>query len=143
MRLSNLRKHSACNSWYSSRSKVVTKTCSKIEKPWFLLVKWIAKSGKMSRKMITVLIYLSNNWPYIAAIPLHTAWSMINFLYYFHRKIIQKKLEIFKKRNFSGQNLDFLPPRKLGLCISRVNCFFFEYREYPVESFNTLINCRR
>ena len=36
-------------------------TCSKVEKPWFLLVQWMAKSGKMSGKMIAILIYLSNN----------------------------------------------------------------------------------
>ena len=39
------------------------RTCSKIEKPWFLQVQWVAKGGKMSGKMITILIYLSNNWP--------------------------------------------------------------------------------
>ena len=39
---------------------------------------------------------------------------------------MQKKLEIFKKRNFLGQALDFLPPRKPGLYISRVDFFFFE-----------------
>ena len=39
------------------------KTCSKIEKPWFLLVQGVAKRGKISGKMITILIYLSNNWP--------------------------------------------------------------------------------
>ena len=37
------------------------KTCSKIEKPWFLLVQWVTKSVKMSGEMITILIYLSNN----------------------------------------------------------------------------------
>ena len=37
------------------------KTCSKLEKPWFQLVQWVVKSGKMSGKMITSLIYLSNN----------------------------------------------------------------------------------
>ena len=34
---------------------------------------------------------------------------------------MQKKSEIFKKRNFLGQALDFLPPRKPGLYISRVD----------------------
>ena len=34
-----------------------------------------------------------------------------------------------KKRNFSGQALDFLPPRKPGRYISRVDFFFFEYHE--------------
>ena len=43
---------------------------------------------------------------------------------------MQKKSEIFKKRNFSGQALDFLPPRKPGLYTSRVDFFFFEYHEY-------------
>ena len=37
----------------------------------------------------------------------------------------QKKSEIKKKRNFLGQALNFLPPRKPGLYISRVD-FFFE-----------------
>ena len=55
------------------------KTCSNIENPWFLSVQWVAKSGKMSGKMITILINLSNNWLQVPAIPLHTAWSMINF----------------------------------------------------------------
>ena len=32
------------------------KTCSKIEKPWLLLGEWVAKNGKMSEKMITILI---------------------------------------------------------------------------------------
>ena len=40
---------------------------------------------------------------------------------------MQKKSEIFKKHNFLGQFLDFLPPRKPGLCVSRVDFFFFEY----------------
>ena len=106
MRLSTFRKHRLCLQLmifitFESRNK----TYSKIENSWFLLVQWMAKSGKMSLKMITILIYLSNNWLQIAAIPLHTAWSMINFLYYFHQKIIQNKSEIKKKRNFSGQLL--------------------------------------
>ena len=63
-------------------------------------------------------------------------------LYYFHQRIIQKKLETFKKRNFSGQTLDFLPPRKPGLYTSQVDFFFFEYRDYPVQCINTFINCR-
>ena len=53
-------------------------------------------------------------------------------LYYFHQKIMQKKSEIFKKRNFLGQALDFLPPRKPGLYISRVDFFFFEYHEFSI-----------
>ena len=36
---------------------------------------------------------------------------------------------MFKKHNFLGQALDFLPPRKPGLYISRVDFFFFEYQE--------------
>ena len=44
-------------------------------------------------------------------------------------------MDTFKKRNLSGQTLDFLPPRKPGLYISRVDSFFFEY--------NTCIDCRR
>ena len=56
---------------------------------------------------------------------------------------MQKKLEIFKKRSFSGQTLDFLPLRKPGLYISRVDFFFFEYCEYPVNCINTFINNRR
>ena len=36
------------------------KTCSKIQKAWFLLLQWVAQSRKMSRKMF-ILIYLSNN----------------------------------------------------------------------------------
>ena len=50
-------------------------------------------------------------------------------LYYFHQKIMQKKSEIFKKHNFLGQVLNFLPPRKPGLYISHVDFFFFDYYE--------------
>ena len=46
----------------------------------------------------------------------------------------EKKSEIFKKRNFLGQALDFLPPRKPGLSISRVDFFFFEYYEQTLSS---------
>ena len=68
------------------------KTCSKIEKPWFLLVQWVTKSGKMSGKMIIILIYLSNNWSLVAAIPLHTAWSMMNFTVLFSSKNNPKEI---------------------------------------------------
>ena len=47
---------------------------------------------------------------------------------------MQKKSEIFKKRNFLGQALDFLPPRKPGLYISRVDFFFFEYHEFTKKA---------
>ena len=47
---------------------------------------------------------------------------------------MQKKSEIFKKRNFLGQALDFLPPRKPGLYISRVDFFFFEYHEFSITN---------
>ena len=53
-------------------------------------------------------------------------------LYYLYQKIMQKKSEIFKIRNFLGQALDFLPPRKPGLYISRVDFFFFEYHEFSI-----------
>ena len=36
---------------------------------------------------------------------------------------MQTKSNIFKKRNFLGEALDFLPPRKPGLYISRVDFF--------------------
>ena len=42
---------------------------------------------------------------------------MINAYFYyiiFIKKIMQKRSEIFKKHNFLGQALDFLPPRKPG-----------------------------
>ena len=57
-------------------------------------------------------------------------------LCYLRQKIMQneKKSEIFKKRNFLGQALDFLPPRKPGLSISRVDFFFFEYHEQTLSS---------
>ena len=45
---------------------------------------------------------------------------------------MRKKSEIFKKRNFLGQALDFLPPRKSGLCISRVDFIFFEYHAFSI-----------
>ena len=41
--------------------KTCDKTCSKIEKAWFLLLQWVAKSSKMNGKMMFILIYLSNN----------------------------------------------------------------------------------
>ena len=44
---------------------------------------------------------------------------------------MKKKIVNFLKTNFSGQALDFLPPRKPGLYISYVDFFFFEYHEYP------------
>ena len=50
-------------------------------------------------------------------------------MFYLYQKIMQKKSEIFKKHFFLGQALDFLPPRKPGLYISRVDFFFFEYQE--------------
>ena len=45
---------------------------------------------------------------------------------------MQKKSEIFKMRNFLGQALDFLLPRKPGLYISREDFFFFEYHEFSI-----------
>ena len=42
---------------------------------------------------------------------------------------MQKKSDIFKKRNFLGQALDFLPTRKPRLYISRVDFFFVKYPE--------------
>ena len=42
-------------------------------------------------------------------------------LYYLYQKIMQKKSEVLKKRNVLDQALDFLPPRKTGLYISRVD----------------------
>ena len=48
---------------------------------------------------------------------------------------MQKKLEIFKNRNFLGQALDFLLPRKPGLYISRVDFFFIEYHGFEVVYF--------
>ena len=41
--------------------KTHDKTCSKIEKAWFLLLQWVAKSSKMNAKMMFILIYLSNS----------------------------------------------------------------------------------
>ena len=47
---------------------------------------------------------------------------------------MQKKSEIFKKHNFLGQALDFLPHRKAGLYVSRVEFLFFEYCEQTLGS---------
>ena len=58
--------------------KTPDKTCSKIEKAWFLLLQWVARSSKMNEKMF-ILIYLSNNLPSVAAISSHTARSMPSF----------------------------------------------------------------
>ena len=49
---------------------------------------------------------------------------------------MQKKSEILKKCNFSGQVLDSLPPRKPRLYISRVDFFFFEYHEFSFATFD-------
>ena len=49
---------------------------------------------------------------------------------------MQKKSEIFKKPNFLGQTLDFLPPMKPGLYLTRVNFFSFEYNEYRSQHYN-------
>ena len=46
-------------------------------------------------------------------------------LYHFHQKIMQKKLEIFKKCSFLGQSLDFLTHSKPGLYILHLDFFFF------------------
>ena len=40
---------------------------------------------------------------------------------------MQMKSEIFKKRNFFGQALDFMQPKKPGLSVSPVDFFFFNY----------------
>ena len=40
---------------------------------------------------------------------------------------MQKNPEIFKKFNFLGQTLNFLPPRKPGIYTSCMDFFFFEY----------------
>ena len=47
---------------------------------------------------------------------------------------MQKKSEIFKKRHFLGQGLDFLPPKKPALYRSSVDFFFFEYHEQTLNS---------
>ena len=58
-------------------------------------------------------------------------WVAKVLLYHLHQEIMQKKSEIKKKKhNFLGQALDFLPPRKPSLYVSRVDFFFFEYHEY-------------
>ena len=41
--------------------KTRDKACSKTEKAWFLLLQWVAKSSKINGKMMSILIYLSNN----------------------------------------------------------------------------------
>ena len=43
---------------------------------------------------------------------------------------MQRKSEIFKKRNFLGQALDFLPHKKPGLYISRVDFFKKKFIKY-------------
>ena len=47
---------------------------------------------------------------------------------------MQKKSEIFKKRNFLGEAVNFLPPKKPGLYKSRVDFSFFEYHEQTLSS---------
>ena len=41
--------------------KIRDKICSKIEKIWFLLLQWVAKSSIINGKVIFILIYLNNN----------------------------------------------------------------------------------
>ena len=99
--------------------------------------RWVRLNIKTAtEKMMFTLIYLSNNWSSVAAISSDTAWSMSNFTILFHKKAMQKKSEIFKKPNFFGQTLDFLPPRKPGLHLSRVNFFSFEYNKYRSQYYN-------
>ena len=45
----------------------------KYRKAWFLLLQSVSKSSKMNGKMMSILIYLSNNEPSVAAISSHTA----------------------------------------------------------------------
>ena len=47
---------------------------------------------------------------------------------------MQKNPEIFKKCNFLGQTLNFLPPRKPGIYTSHAYFFFFEYHELQANS---------
>ena len=65
---------------------------------------------------------------------------MINAYFYYvisikKKKKIQKKSEIFKKRNFLGQALDFLPHPGNQVSIYHVWIFFlFEYHEWTLIS---------
>ena len=93
------------------------------------------KSSKINGKMF-IFIYLSNNESSVAAISSHRIRhdQCLVLLYYLHQKIMPKKSEILKKRNFLDQALDFLPPRKPGLYISLVDFFFFKYHEHTLSS---------
>ena len=57
----------------------------------------------------------------IAAASLST--TNLATLHCFHQKIFQQEIVISKKRNFFGKTLDFLPPWKPGLYISRLLFF--------------------
>ena len=75
----------------------------------------------MNGKMMFILIYLSKTNHHLQQFHHILHDQCLLLLCYLHQKIMQKKLEIFKKRNFLGEALDFLPPRKPGLYISRVD----------------------
>ena len=59
--------------------------------------------------------------------------TSMGLLSYLHQKIMQKKF--LKKRNFLGQAHDFLPPRKPGLYISRVDFFSLNIRNWLSKMF--------
>ena len=109
--------------------KTRDKTYLKIEKAWFLFLLWVTKSSNMNGKMMFILIYLSKTNHQLQQFPHIRHDQCLLLLCYLHQKIMQKKSDIFKKRNFLGPALDFLQPRKPGLYISRVDFFFFEYHE--------------
>ena len=96
--------------------KTSHKTCSKIQKAWFLLLQSVAQSRKMNSKMFLLIYWVITNHQ-LQQFPHIRHDQCLVLLYYFHQKIMQKKSEIFKKCNFLGQALDFLPPRKPGLYI--------------------------
>ena len=77
--------------------KTCNKTCSRIEIAWFLLLQWAAKSSKINGKMMFTLIYFSNNYPSVAAISSHTAWSMPSFTILVSSKNNAKEIGNFSK----------------------------------------------
>ena len=83
----------------------------------------------MNGKIMFILIYRVITNHQLQQFPHIGHDQCLVLLYYLHQKIMQNKSEIFKKRNFSGQALDFLPPRKPGLYISCMDFFFFKYQE--------------
>ena len=99
----------------------------------FILLQWEKKAVKWMEKCLFSFTWVITNHQ-LQQYPRIRHDQCLILLYYLHQKIMAKKSEILKKRNFLDQALDFLPPRKPGLYISLVDFFFFKYHEHTLSS---------